>query len=289
MKVKVEILNAFSENSLGGNPAGVVIDSKHLSKDQMQKIAKSLGLSEVAFVQKSTLADFKIRFFTPNAEIDLCGHATIAAFSALKKFGFLSSTKYTQQTNSGVLSIEIKKDGSVLMEQNLPKFFQKISAKEISSSLNIPLNFLDLTLPIQIVSTGLKDIIVPIKNLSKLNSIKPNFEKISLISKKYDAVGYHLFACVEKENITASCRNFAPLYDIPEEAATGTSSGALGCYLFQNKKIDERQASKLLFTQGISMGKSSKILVKLKVSQNKISKVRVGGGALWIEQKEVKL
>ncbi len=67
----------------------------------------------------------------------------------------------------------------------------------------------------------------------RLNSIKPDFNKVSDISKKYDVTGYHVFTLETLEGATAHCRNFAPLYDIPEEAATGTSNGALSCYLYK--------------------------------------------------------
>ena len=82
------------------------------------------------------------------------------------------------------------------------------------------------------MSTGLKDILVPIKNAQLLQDLQPNFEKIKLLSQKYGVIGMHLFALSE-ENII--CRNFAPLYDIDEEAATGTSNGALACYLHHHQ------------------------------------------------------
>ena len=63
--------------------------------------------------------------------------------------------------------------------------------------------------------------------------MKPDFEKITAVSKKYNVIGYHVFTLETKFDSTAHCRNFAPLYDIPEESATGTSYGALSCYLFK--------------------------------------------------------
>jgi PhzF family phenazine biosynthesis protein len=80
---EVYILNAFSATAEGGNPAGVVADATSMTEEQIQEIARELGYSETAFVQTSDVADFKVRFFTPVTEVDLCGHATIATFSLL--------------------------------------------------------------------------------------------------------------------------------------------------------------------------------------------------------------
>ncbi len=277
MNVKVYTLNAFAKSKKGGNPAGVVIDADSLSKKDMQIIAKKVGFSETAFVQKSDKADFKVRFFTPNKEIDLCGHATIATFYLLAKKGIIKPGNYTQETKAGILNVEIKKDKTAFMEQNRPKFSEIISKKEIAKSLNVSEAAFPPNLPIQIVSTGLKEIFIPINSIKELHKIKPNFPKIIKISKKYGVVGYHLFTLETKFKSAAHCRNFAPLYGVPEESATGTANGALACYLFENKMITKKQAKNLIFEQGYSMDRPSEVLVSLDIKNNKIAKVKVGG------------
>lgn len=289
MIVKVYTLNAFAKSPKGGNPAGVVLGANNLSNEQMQKIAQEIGFSETAFVSKSNKADFRVQFFTPNGEVDLCGHATIATFFLMAQLKIIQVGKYTQETKAGVLNIELKPNGAIFMNQNVPQFFEKIDREEIAQSLNIPSEVIDSDLPIQIVSTGLKDILVPIRSLSDLHSIKPNFEKVSEISKKYDVVGYHLFTLETKFDSTAHCRNLAPLYGIPEESATGTSSGALSCYLWKHNKIDNQQSQNLVYEQGCSIKKPSKILVNLKIEEQKIVEVKVGGIAFNIQQKEIKI
>ncbi len=85
----------------------------------------------------------------------------------------------------------------------------------------------------------------------------------------------------------AYCRNFASLYGIPEEAATGTSSGALGCYLYRYGKINEEQASNIIFEQGYPMKRPSEIQVSLTIKDNEISEVKVGGRAMNLTLTEV--
>ena len=278
-KIVVATLNAFARTAKGGNPAGVVLDADRLDESAMQRIASRVGLSETAFVRKSAAADFKIRFFTPAAEVDLCGHATIAAFSLLFGLRQIPPGRYSQETKAGILGVEVLTDGTVFMDQALPVFGDAIDPGEIAASLGIGLDSMAPDMPVQIVSTGLPDIMVPIVSLRELTSLGPDFAKITDISKKQASVGYHAFSLETKYGSTAHCRNFAPLYGIPEEAATGTSSGALACYLFKHGKITEEQARTLVFEQGYSMGRPSEILVRLEIADNGITGVHVGGKA----------
>ena len=121
MNGQIYRISAFQDNHRGGNPAGVVLDADLLSERDMLSIAKKVGYSETAFIMKSLNADFKVRFFTPIAEVDLCGHATIAAFNLLRDLHVIKMGRYTQETKAGILQLEIQ-DKLVYMEQNIPEF-----------------------------------------------------------------------------------------------------------------------------------------------------------------------
>ena len=289
MKVNVYQLNSFAKTKEGGNAAGVVISADSLSEKDMKKIAAIVGFSETAFLLKSDVADYKVRFFTPKEEVDLCGHATVAAFHTMAYLGLLKPGTYKQETKAGILGIEIKEDNSVMMNQPVPVFSEIIEKEELADSLNIKAMQMPEDLPAQIVSTGLRDIIIPVKSIEVLNDMKPDMEKIKAISQKYNTIGYHVFALESLHGANANCRNFAPLYEIPEESATGTSNGALGCYLYHYGKIKGGQESNLVFEQGYSMKRPSEILVSLSVNQSKIKEVRVGGSAMNLTLSEIQL
>ena len=289
MKVTVYTLDSFAKTKEGGNAAGVVLEAEALAEKDMQRVAAILGFSETAFVLPSDEADFRVRFFTPTEEVDLCGHATIATFFAMAELGRLAPGSYTQETKAGILGITIQEDHSVMMEQPIPSFTEIIEKEEIAASLHIPIGHIVQELPVQIVSTGLRDIMVPIVNRKCLYGIQPDMDHVKEISRKYKAVGYHVFTLDTLYQSTAHCRNFAPLYDIPEEAATGTSNGALGCYLYQYGKVTKEQASDLIFEQGYSMQKPSEIRVSLGIEDSAITKVRVGGIARNIVKRELEL
>lgn len=289
MNIKVFLVNAFTKTAEGGNGAGVVLEADGFQDEDMKKIAKIVGYSETAFVSKSDVADFKVRFFTPEEEVDICGHATIATFHVLAEQGCICPGKYTQETKAGVLQVEVKKDNTIMMNQNLPQFFDIVNREEIADSLNIDLNEMVECFPTQVVSTGLRDIIVPIKNIETLIAIKPDFDKVSAISKKYNTIGYHLFVTETIGKAHAHTRNFAPLYGIPEESATGTSNGALASYLLEYGEIKSKEAEHLIIEQGYAMNKPSEIIVELETKEKVISSIKVGGRAISFKQSDLEI
>jgi len=276
---KIYRLTAFSDIKIGGNLAGVVLDSDELAEADMLKIAKEVGYSETAFVMQSKKADYKIRFFTPTDEVNLCGHATVATFNLLRDLKLISIGSYTQETKAGILKVIVGED-HVYMEQTQPSYYDIIEAEELIPCFE-NLNVHNMTrLPIQIVSTGNKDIILPMNSLSDLLHLSPNHEKIQALSEKYDVVGIHAFCFETISGCHAHTRNFAPRYGINEESATGTSNGALACYLM---KYGHDVSDEFTIEQGYSMDRPSKIRVKIKGTQKCIDEVYVGGSAIRIK------
>ncbi|MGL5439097.1 MAG: PhzF family phenazine biosynthesis protein [Filifactoraceae bacterium] len=288
MIIKVFTMNSFAKKEGGGNPAAVVLEADGLSDDQMRQIAAIIGFSETVFITKSELADFKLRFFTPIEEVDLCGHGTIGAFYLMSKLGMVKLGNYSQETKAGILNVEIKENNIVMMDQANPTFYEFVDRQEIADSLNIKVKDIREDLFPQIVSTGLRDIIIPISDFKTLSRIVPDMTKVAEISKKYNTIGYHLFS-LETLGGTAHCRNLAPLYGIKEESACGTANGALGSYLVYHKKISVEEAKNIVVEQGYIMDMPSEILVSLKVENDKITRVCVGGNAINIKEIEIEI
>ena len=273
--IEVYTTNSFAEETGGGNPAAVVLEADSFSEQKMQEIAREIGFSETAFVLRSSKADLKVRYFTPVREVDLCGHATIAVFSLLRDLEILTQGQYRLETVQEELQIEISHD-SVMMELSRPVFFEYPDRKEVAESLNIEEeDLLAEHLP-QFVSTGLKDLIIPVRTKEVLDHIRPDFDKITRLSDRYDAEGYHLFA-LDQQIVTAYTRNFAPSLGISEESATGTASGALAAYLHRNGFIHEDQSASLQFLQGEAMGRPSIIRASIEERLGEIRRIFVGG------------
>jgi len=283
------ILKAFTYENNGGNGAGVIILDEQINDEEKQSIAKQIGLSETAFVKQIDEKNFDVSFFTPLCEVDLCGHATIATFYYLANLGKIKgdteTKKVYQNTKAGKLEIEIKFENNnveyVLMQQSSPKIYKEMigqDKKDIAVSLNIDENNIglnDFDIQPTVVSTGLKDIIIPVKTRKILNEIKVNNDMIMSVSLENDVVGYHVFTI--DDNIVYA-RNFAPAVGIDEECATGTSNGALGSLLYEKGIMKEG----FQVIQGEAMNEPSLVYVKINYQDGQMD-VRVGGKALVIQ------
>lgn len=279
--IHVYVMSAFSKDTQGGNKAGVVLNREDLTVCQKMEIAKELGYSETVFVTKSDRADYKIEYYTPTDEVPLCGHATIAAFSLLYHLNMLKKEIYSIETKAGLLRIKIGEDGLIFMEQNKPEYLDIQEPDQFSDCLET--QFVSKEYPIQTVTTGLKDIIMPIDSTEHLAELSPNFEVMTELSREMQVVGVHAFALTEGMETTAICRNFAPLYGIDEESATGTANCALASYLYRHYQKKEQY----IFEQGHNLGQISRIIVDVKAENDEIQEIFVGGYGYLACEKEI--
>lgn len=287
MEINTIKVNAFTDLKNGGNPAGVVLNSPILSERKMANITEILRVSESAFVFASKLADYKIRFFSPKIEVDLCGHGTIATFFTLAVKGFITTNNciLSQETRAGILPIEVLFKHNfvdkVMMTLGKPVLKNiEFDFKEIANSLDISINEIDITLPKQIVSTGLFSLPVCINSFKILERIKPDFEKIKDICCSLNVGSFHLFTfeTIDSDSVYHA-RNFAPYYSINEDPTTGTANGAICIYLFKNNLVKRK---KLICEQGDIIGRPGRVFVEIDGDI-----VKVGGRGIIVEEKTV--
>ena len=297
--MKFQIVDAFTPRALGGTPAGVGLlggGGVFPADETMQKTAAELRYSETAFIKPLGEKRFQIRYFTPAAEVELCGHATIGSFHALRTFGLVSAGgTYIGETLSGALEIAVGKD-AILMDMAKPRAFERLEApaqlEELYHTMGLNAGgqgavaeMAELTLLPQKVSTGLTDIMMPVADEAALEQISPDFPALTELSRKYDVVGVHAFT-VNAADGMIHARNFAPLYDIDEEAATGTSNGALVYYLYQHGLVKPNQVYTVV--QGEKMGRPSMISAQVTLKDSQPF-VKVGGPAVTLVQGEIEL
>ncbi|MCB2298034.1 PhzF family phenazine biosynthesis protein [Clostridium tagluense] len=302
MKKVIYGVDAFSAMPFGGNPAGVVPDAIGLNHRDMLKIAMEMNLSETAFIfpLQDDVADYEVRFFTPTQEVDLCGHATIASFFALASKGIITGTNNVkivkQKTKAGILPVELyfkdSKIHNVMMTQTKPNFLFKVEDLcELAEIMGINAQDIGIDgyhLIPQAVSTGLTDIMLPVKSLSALKSINPNYDRLVQYSNKLNIIGVHAFTLeTEEDSSTLACRNFGPAAGINEEAATGTSNGALGAYLVKNDMLKFEDNITIICEQGYYMNRPSKIVVRLQGTKDDLT-VKVGGEAVIVMEGEIR-
>lgn len=289
--MKFLIADAFTDTAFGGNPAGIVIlpqDADFPADEICVKTAAELRYSETAFIKILGDHEFQIRYFTPAAEVDLCGHATIASFSALIHLGIIEKNcTCINHTLAGDLNIEVR-DGFVMMDMASPSEIavmdREEDIKELYSIMGAEYDSVKIPLVPRIISTGLPDIMMPVSDLTALNAMEPDMKALSALSARLSVTGVHAFTLDCEDGITAHARNFAPLYDIDEEAATGTSSGAMTYYFYINGKISAKDSCR--FIQGEKMGRPSAILSEID-AEGENCLIKVGGSAVILAEGEI--
>ena len=274
------IVDAFTDQPFGGNPAGVVLLGSDPFPDEglMLQIAAELRYSETAFIRRHADDAFTVRYFTPQAEVELCGHATIASFFLLHQKG-MAEGRCRCHTLVGDLEIETGK--RVMMQMAMPRIVTTlVETDAFYKALGVDPYQPDL--PVQVVSSGLPDIMLPLPDVDTLQSLQPDMEAIEALTRNLSAVSIHPFA-FGNDGFTAHVRDFAPLYGIPEESATGTANGALTYYLQQCGCIGAEV--ECAFLQGEAMGRPSVIATRIQAD----GRIYVGGTAAVVAEGELLL
>lgn len=274
--VKVLHLDAFSKIKNKGNPAGVVIVSEKLAESQMQAIAKKVGFNETVFIERSTEADYRFRFFTPGHEMNLCGHATIAGVYALRIFDHLQKTKVSIKTNIGTIQVSLiqqDEDYILEMEQDSPQFVNfEGELDKLARVLNIsPENIIKSE--IVYGNTGVWTLLVPVKSAADLEQMMPQTNSFPEILTQMPKVSIHPYTLekFDSDNLVIA-RHFSSLYSgTVEDPVTGTASGVIAAYL-----LSKMQSNSIAINieQGKEMGrkgslrayawKDEKVKVKIK-------------------------
>ena len=278
------LADAFATEPGCGNRAGVVLFEEEDSwweEEKLQSYAAELALSETVYLKKRGRG-WRVRYFTPNREIELCGHATIAAFAMLRRCGLIRDGEQLARTKAGVVDLNVQ-DDLVWMDMAPPRTLGWLSdddTDELYAAFGLSRRQRAKGLKPEVVSTGLADIMAPVQDREALAQAAPDMDAITALSQRLQVVGVHMF-CPGENEVTAHCRNFAPLYGIPEESATGTSNGALTWYLYTHDKLEKDRD--YLFCQGELMGKPSRIYTRLLTDGDQ-HLVQVGGRAIQVSE-----
>lgn len=302
-------LDVFTDQALNGNPLAVFPEAEGITDEEMQKIARETNLSETVFVlparDKNTLRH--LRIFTPVNEIPFAGHPIVGTWNALAREGIVPLpeggsgwTRIYHEVGIGVLPVDIEfKDGQpvqVVMTQG--KF--EISAEvddwheqaEIARALGRNREDLDETLPIQVISTGLPSLAVPIRSLADLRHCHVNAALLSDLYNRVGATACYAFSreTIEVGDSRAHARLFAPDYNIPEDPATGSAAGALGAYLVHHGAVGMEPRDgrfEFVIEQGDFIHRPSRIHLDVRGDTRSIAEVRVGGPSVLVMQGEL--
>ncbi|MCH5583443.1 PhzF family phenazine biosynthesis protein [Shimazuella sp. AN120528] len=288
--ISVYHVDAFTNVSFGGNPAGVVPQADGLTEKEMKNIAKELNLSETAILFSSDQPgiDFRVRYFTPTDEIDFCGHATVGlSWLLATKYGWKDKAdKIVLETNIGTIPVEFSKEKeeltAVTMTQVTPKIQNvQMDSDEIARVVGISTEALDQRYPIKLAYTGNWHLIVPVKSQSDIETAQPLLDELKKLNQSQKASTTHLFTFdTVEQGYDLYTRDFAPAVGIPEDPVTGAANGALAGYLLLEGILSYDQMQNLRIAQGHAIGRPGTLFVSVKKGTSDLEPViQVGGTA----------
>jgi trans-2,3-dihydro-3-hydroxyanthranilate isomerase len=299
-------LDVFTRTPLAGNALAVFPDAKHLDTKTMQRLAREMNLSETTFVTRSKKATRRVRFFTPTSELPLAGHPTIGTWWLLAELGLIKTPKkgelrVTQETGRGVLPVDLAIERGKLkrveMTQPTPEFGISVSDPAgLAKALGGDAKSLADGPPAQLVTTALPQLMVPVRSLAALKALPSGggggdlAKFLKGVSQSCDCAMLYTFDTGDPK-ITVRCRMFSPGLGVPEDPATGSAAGALGCYLVSHNLVRPHGGvANIVMDQGIEIGRPSRMHVTITCGNGgEITDVKVGGEAVTVIEGTVRL
>jgi PhzF family phenazine biosynthesis protein len=271
---------AFTTDPSGGNPAGVVLDASELSEEEMQRIATEVGYSETAFVTgEPEFRTFTLRYFSPEAEVPFCGHATIATAVALAERR--GAGHFTARIRPGTLELTTEQtaQGIEAGMESVPTSTRPVDEEELTrllETLRWSGEDLDPTLPPHVAYAGNHHPVVAAATRERLADLDYDVDGLRELMLEQDWTTVQLVW--REDPTTFHARDPFPVGGVVEDPATGAAAAALGGYLRElGEVLDE---TTIIIHQGADMGRPSLIHVRVDPGN---PRVRVSGTAVPIE------
>jgi PhzF family phenazine biosynthesis protein len=274
---QVRFVSVFPAGPGGGNPAPIVVDAAGMSDAEMQQVAKSYG-HESGFVlppPAGSDCDFALRFWVPNHEMSMCGHATVGAVWLLERLGRLRGDHLAIWTKSGRIEARIVRPTG---QDFLVEVSQPAGVVEPLPDAKMEADILDVLgirredlapLPIQNARTSRVKTLIPLRGVPILDGLRPDFAGIEPVCAAIGSTGLYPYAIADRAEQVVDARQFPRSSGYPEDAATGIAASALSFGLLSNR-IVEASERRITVRQGRAMRRPSEILVRFNLDGGRI-------------------
>ena len=275
MTPSVHLLSVFADAPHGGNPLPVVIDADGMSDADMQAVARHHG-HEAGFVRSTPVDanhDFDFRFWVPNHEMEMCGHATVGAVWMLDRLGRLAKDRVRIATRSGLVEARVDRsstdrvEGMARVEITQPNgIVEALDDEAVAAVLDVlGITTDDLApFPVHNARTSRVKTTIPLRDVALLDRLAPHLDRIEAVCERIGSTGLYPYAVVDLDDRVFDARQFPKSSGYPEDAATGIAAAALAFVLLDNGLVaaDERV---MQIRQGRAMGRPSRITIRFRL------------------------
>jgi trans-2,3-dihydro-3-hydroxyanthranilate isomerase len=273
-----EIVDVFTDRPFAGNPLAVVFGGEHLDTDQMRALAREFNLSETAFVLPPTVegATYRLRIFTPAAELPFAGHPSVGAAVAQYRRGLLPAGTVHQECGAGVLPVQVHEDGRATLTGGPPSLGPVVEAGPYLAAVGLTAE--DLVAPgVRIAGCGIEFAYVPVRPTAVARAMT---HPADLAAQPY------VFAWDETSRV-AHARLFAPGLGVPEDPATGSAALGLGVFLVGSGLLPPNGDSTYTVRQGIEINRPSTLECTVSAVDGAAVRTTVTGAVMPVARGEI--
>ncbi len=286
-------IDAFTDTPYGGNPAIVVLGADRLSDESIRTIASEMGAGQTVFVMSSEKADYRFSYWTPGGEMNFSGHLTVAAFIALIEVGLAEIpqdvTMFELETRAGMLQVEVVKNEQtglheIQVTHEKVAFMEAYDPVDYTEALGLSLADIMTPHPIQTVSAGTPQLMIPVNTPRSLERIRPDWERLNELQQDSDWISIQVFSPeTEKPTPDVHVRHFAPALGINEDPVTGSAAGSMCWYMVRYGILDASYpVTSIVIEQGSYVNRPGKIFVEVRGDKEAIQSVKVSGTGVII-------
>ena len=292
------LVDVFTDEPFGGNQLAVFLDGQEVPDRWMQRIARELNLSETTYLlppeDPANLG--RLRIFTPVEELPMAGHPTVGSAFALAADGRIEApTTIVFEEGVGPVPVEVEGGadgaGGAVMVQPLPSFGPRFDDRAaIAAMLTVDAADVAPELPLEVVSCGVPYLIVPLASLAAVQRAKLRLDLWEDLLSGFASRHVYLFSQQTLgDDATVHARMFAPAAGVPEDPATGSAGGPLGCYLVRHGLAPAGERVAVVCEQGYEIGRPSRMEVAISGDRGEIREVRVGGGCVLVGEGRMRI
>jgi len=292
MELDYFVVDVFTDQVLAGNPLAVVFDTRGLTTERMQAIAREFNLSETTFVERRARAveqaeGVRVRIFTTQEELPFAGHPTLGTASVLKLQAPETVQGDTITLALKVGAVPVRFDGTAgnsgalfgEMTQRDPEFGEELEAKEVARLIGLSIDDLDAALTPQIVSTGTAFAIVVLRSVEALSRLRVNQLEASQWLRERGARWFYVLSPADEQPGSQGPRYRSRMqFNGGEDPATGSAAGCAISYLVQRGAVSAGE--RIHVRQGVEIGRTSDLFLSARLESARVKDVRVAGSTV---------
>jgi trans-2,3-dihydro-3-hydroxyanthranilate isomerase len=275
-RLAYRVVDVFTDRAFAGNPLAVVLGAEELSTDAMQALAREFNLSETTFPlpPSSPDADYRLRIFTPSAELPFAGHPSVGSAWVLRSLGRIGDGRVVQECGAGLLPVELDGD-LVTLTGGEPSVGDPLDVEPFCAAVGLPTSAAVGT-PVRWAGMGLEFAFLHVRDES-VATTTPDLGRLGEIG----GAGVSVFSYADGR---AHARVFAVGAGVPEDPATGSAALGLGTWLVASQLLTGDGASDYVVDQGIEMGRPSRLMCTVVAESGRAVRGTVSGHVVAVAQ-----